>query len=192
MTELENYLSGYFGIPQNELASIAAMFEAISLKKGEYFVKKDQYSQTIGFLRNGFIRFFASDHHGNKEITQWIASGGNFIAEISSFTFKTPSRFNIQALTDCQLYVITNERWNEIVNVVPKWPELEKLFLTKCFVTMENRIFAHLSMTAEERYLELFQTNPELLNQVPLQHLASMLGMSPETFSRVRKKLMIK
>jgi CRP-like cAMP-binding protein len=64
----------------------------------------------------------------------------------------------------------------------------EKRFLAQYFVMMEDRIFSHLSMTAEERYNLFFENNSELFNQIPLQFIASMLGMTPETFSRIRKK----
>ncbi len=76
-------------------------------------------------------------------------------------------------------------------DLVPKWHELEKMFLVRCFTIMEDRIFSHLSMSAEERYQFFFQHNQELFNQVPQQYLASMLGMTPETFSRIRKKQLL-
>jgi hypothetical protein len=65
---------------------------------------------------------------------------------------------------------------------------MEKQFITSCFVAIEDRIFQHLSLSAEERYDELFEQNKELFNHVPLQYIASMLGMTPETFSRIRSK----
>ena len=73
--------------------------------------------------------------------------------------------------------------------LVPKWNEFEKLFIGNYFVMMENRVFDLISKPAEERYQRLFDQNRELFNQVPLQYLASMLGMTPETFNRVRKKM---
>jgi CRP-like cAMP-binding protein len=72
--------------------------------------------------------------------------------------------------------------------VVPKWPEIEKTFIARCFTVLEDRVMTHLSLTAEERYEAFFQYNPELFNTAPSQYLASMLGMTPETFSRIRKK----
>jgi CRP-like cAMP-binding protein len=72
---------------------------------------------------------------------------------------------------------------------IPKWNELEKLFIINCFSTLEDRIFSHLAMSAEERYQFFFANNKELFNQVPLQYIASMLGMTPETFSRIRKRI---
>jgi CRP-like cAMP-binding protein len=68
---------------------------------------------------------------------------------------------------------------------------LEKLFIAKCFAILEDRIFSHLSMTAEERYHFFFGNNKVLFNQVPLQYIASMLGMTPETFSRIRKRQLL-
>jgi len=92
---------------------------------------------------------------------------------------------------DTEIYSITKEDYKKIGHLVPTWSELEKLFLVRCFTILEDRIFSHLSMTAEERYKLFFENNKELFNQVPLQYIASMLGMTPETFSRIRKKQLI-
>ncbi|MGS0527187.1 Crp/Fnr family transcriptional regulator [Zobellia nedashkovskayae] len=105
-----------------------------------------------------------------------------------SFSFKQRARWNIQALTDCELYTINKENYALLNSVVPNWAEMEKQFIAGCFVQLEERVFSHLSLSAEERYNQLFENNKALFNQVPLQYLASMLGMSPETFSRIRNK----
>jgi len=102
--------------------------------------------------------------------------------------FKTTARWNIQALTDCKLYTIKQEAYERIRDHVANWDELEKLFIAKCFLTLEDRVFSQISMSAEERYQMLFEQNPGLFNEVPLQYIASMLGMSAETFSRIRAK----
>ena len=124
----------------------------------------------------------------NKEVTQWISTKGYFITDLSSMTFNTPSRWTIQALTNTELFTIDRKSYHSLHSVIPQWLELEKLFIVKCFSVMEERIFCHLSMTAEERYNQFYEQNRELFNQVPLQYLASMLGMTPETMSRIRKK----
>ena len=126
-----------------------------------------------------------------KEITQWISTKGYFSTDLSSFVFDTVSSLSIQALTDSEVYSITKADYQIIGELVPKWHELEKLFLVRCFVTLEERVFSHLSMTAEERYDYFFENNREIFNQVPLQYIASMLGMTPETFSRIRKKQLL-
>lgn len=128
---------------------------------------------------------------GDKEITKWISTSGYFVVDLSGFVFQQTARWNIQALTDCELYVINQSDYQKIGSEIPGWAVLEKLFIAKCFTVLEDRIITHLSMTAEERYNKLLQFNGELFNQVPLQYLASMLGMTPETLSRLRKKATI-
>ncbi len=186
MTELEKYIQTYFGVSNDELSKISAFFKPVSLKKGAYFLKKGMHADRLGFVQSGIIREFVSIE--DKEITKWISTKGYFVVDLSSFVFKQTARWNIQALTDCELYVIDNSDYLKIGQVIPHWTELEKLFIAKCFTVLEDRIIQHLSMTAEERYLALFSFNKDLFNQVPLQYLASMLGMTPETLSRLRKK----
>ncbi|MEL7148037.1 MAG: cyclic nucleotide-binding protein, partial [Bacteroidota bacterium] len=121
-------------------------------------------------------------------VTQWISSTGYFITDLNSFVFDQRARWNMQALSDCIIYTIKKDSFRELKKHVPTWTEMEKHFISGCFITMEDRVFSHLSLTAEQRYDELFKQNQELFNQVPLQYLASMLGMTPETFSRIRNK----
>lgn len=186
MTELQTYITSYFGVTSENMDKITSLFSETELKKGEYFTKTSQYCQKLSFVRSGFIRVYANVN--DKEVTQWISSKGQFITDLNSLSFKQRARWNIQALTDCQLYTINKENYALLNKIVPNWPEMEKQFITACFIQLEDRVFRHLSLSAEERYDQLFENNKELFNQVPLQYLASMLGMTPETFSRIRNK----
>ncbi len=188
MNELEQYIQSYFGIPASHLASIASLFEQRHLEKGDYLLKSGGYSDSLCFVREGYLRMYALDSNGNKEITQWISTPSSFAADLSSYMFGTPSRWNIQALTECEMYTLTAENYKKIGNLVTTWSELEKLFIAKCFVALENRVFSQLSMSSEDRYDVLYAQSPELFNNVPLQYIASMMGMSPETLSRIRNK----
>ena len=86
------------------------------------------------------------------------------------------------------MYTIDQGDYKNIGRIVPNWHELEKLFIARCFIYIEERIFSLLSLSSEERYKWLFEQQRDLFNQVPLQYLASMLGMTPETLSRIRRK----
>ena len=189
MKDLEIYIQRYFGIPQNDLEKIASLFIPHLLSKGEFYLKQGMYCQTLSFIRSGLLRIYAPKD--GKDVTQWISGKDYFITELSSLVFQTPSKWNIQALSACELYTISKENYQKIGQIVPKWHELEKLFIARCFNTMEERIFALLSQSAEERYETFFLSYPELFNQVPLQYIASLLNMTPETFSRIRKKKLI-
>ena len=187
MTELQHYIQEYFGITSHHLNQISELFYEEEMKKDEFMVEEGSYCQKLSFVRSGFIRIYRT--HEDKEITQWISVEGDFVTELSSLVFNTRSRWNIQMITDCELYSINKSDYQRLGNLVPEWEKLEKLFLAKCFVMLENRVFSFLSMTAEERLLQLIETRKEVLNQVQLTYIASMLGMTPETLSRIRKKL---
>jgi CRP/FNR family transcriptional regulator, anaerobic regulatory protein len=185
--EFEKYLQSYFGIPQNTIGEIVPFFEKRTLKKGDFFLKEGRYSDKLAFVQQGIVREFLIDDKG-QEVTKWISTKGYFLVDIASFLFQQPARWNLQALTDCELLVIDKEDYAKIGHIVSKWHELEKMFIARCFTILEQRIVTHLSLSSEERYDAFFKFNPELFNQVPLQYLASMLGMTPETFSRIRNK----
>lgn len=185
MQILEENIVNYFGeLPKNELRSIASCFKSSLLKKGEYFLEYGKRCNKLSLISSGALRVYRV----NKEIevTQWIATGG-FMTDLSSWIHQTPSRWNMQALTDIQLHTISREDYIKVCKEISNWHKFEKNFIAKCAIYMEERIHNHLSMSAEQRFDFFYESNKELFNRVPLQYIASMLGMTPETLSRIRK-----
>lgn len=187
MSALQHHIQSTFGIRPENLEPVAALFVEEQLEQGAFFLRKDAYCQKLSFITEGFLRVFTEVD--GKEITQWVSGPDYFMTELASLQFGTPSRWSIEALTDCQLQTIYLDNYLKLGEIVPEWTQLEKLFIAKCFVTLENRVFSFLSMSAEERYLAMWDHNRVLFQQVPQHYIASMLGMTPETFSRIRKKL---
>lgn len=187
MTELEHYITSYFGIPNHALQEIQSRFKETKLIKDEFLVQEGQPVKQLSFIKTGALRVFKNED--KKEVTQWISSPGEFITDLSSLIFDTPSRWHIQALSECHFYTITISDYRSINEILTEWVQLEKLFIAKCFLSLEDRIYSFLSMTAEERYLAFIDNKGILLNEVPHHYLASMLGMTPETLSRIRRKI---
>lgn len=188
MTELEHSIQSYFGeLQPGDMETIVSLFKPETIKKGDYFLQSGKQCEKLSFVQSGYLRVFVETE--KKEITQWISTQGYFITDLSAFLFEQPARWAIQALTDTEIVTIDKKDYLELDRMVPRWQTLEKFFIARCFTILEDRIFTHLSMTAEERYHFFFERNKELFNQVPLQYIASMLGMTPETFSRIRNKL---
>ncbi len=187
MQELHQYISSYFPVPSRDLEIIASQFRPLVLKKDAFFLKEDQYCDRMAFVRSGLLRVYRNVD--GREVTQWISTQGYFITDLASFVFHTPGRWNIQALADCELFCIDRNAYEALGANVPKWAELDKRFIARCFVLMEERIFSHLHLSAEARYQRLLEQSPELFNLVPLQYLASMMGMTPETLSRIRARM---
>jgi CRP-like cAMP-binding protein len=183
---LEQSIQAYFEADVKEIEIISNVFKPTVLPKGRTITKKGQICKQLAFVKQGLLRIYATK--GDKEITQWICTPGTFATELSGLLFNQPSRWTIEAMTDCELYVLNENDYKSLPNIIEHWTILEKLFIGKCFTMLEDRVFSFLSMSAEERYLMLLSNHKELIKEVPQQYLASMLGMTPETFSRLRKK----
>jgi len=187
MDSFVSYLKTQFSVSPSTLEKIKTCFKTEVLKKGDFFVKQGRLANKLGFIDSGLIRIYAESEE--KEVTQWISTPGYFITELASFVFEKPARLHLQAIEDTVLFTIDKQTHRELCTSHADWNELDKKFIAKCFVMLEDRIFSHLYMTAEDRFKLLMETQPELFNRVPLQYLASMLGMTPETLSRLRKKI---
>lgn len=176
-----------FDVGSREADHIASYFIEEDLVKGDFFMEIDQRCNKMSFIQSGFLRVYA--YHEGKEVTQWIAAAGYFMTDLASFLFDMPARWQIQALSDVKLFTLNKSDYKAFEKNLSEWNMLEKRFMSKCFIMLESRVFDFISLSAEERYLKYFEQNKSIFNQIPLQYLASMLGMTPETFSRIRAKL---
>lgn len=185
--DFNQLIQEHFGLlSANELSLLRGYFREETLERNAFFTKSDKICDRLSLVTSGILRVYALSD--GKEITQWISTENFLITDVSGFFFDQPNRWNIQAFTDTTLLTISKSNYRKLCAAFPKWNEIEKQFIVKCFAMIEDRIFSHLSMTAEERYQQYFRQHSALFNQVPLQYIASVLGMTPETFSRIRKK----
>lgn len=187
LKDFNEHIQEYFGkLTDQELSMIGAYFQEEKLQKNDFFTESDKVCDKLSIVKSGILRVYAwSD---GKEITQWISTEDYLITEVMGFFFDQPNRWTIQAFSDTVLMTITKTNYQKLCQEFPNWNALEKRLLVKCFAMMEDRIFSHLSMSAEERYNLYFEQHKALFNQVPLQYIASVLGMTAETFSRIRRR----
>lgn len=165
--------------------NILSVFEPKRVSKGEFFLKSGKNCRQMAFIESGYMRMY--DIVDGKEITFWIGSNGKFITSLSSFIFETNNIWNIQAITDCKLYVINRENHFKLSQNQPKWLEFDNKLLAHSFALLEKSMFSQLHTTAKQRFHNLLSEEPELFLNVPLQYIASMLGITPESLSRLRK-----
>ena len=123
MTDLENYIHASFNVDSNFTSRLAQLFEQESLLKSEYYCKVDRPCSKLSFLKSGYIRVFK--YLEGKDVTQWVVSEGEMITDLSGLIFHTPARWNMQALTDCELYTISQKKYDSIKDVIPNWDTVE-------------------------------------------------------------------
>jgi CRP-like cAMP-binding protein len=167
------------------MEALVSLFHPQTLEKGDYFLRAGRIGDKLSFLREGLIRVFAP--HEEKEVTQWIWYRGTLVTDLQGLVNDEPSKYSLQALSRCELYTIDKQDYLGLHRRIERWPALERRLITRCVGFMETRIFSLLSMSGEERYAYLQERNPDLFDTVPLKYLASMMGMTPESLSRIRK-----
>jgi CRP-like cAMP-binding protein len=180
-------IQAYFGeLSEEELDIVQSYFYEEKLQKNDYFTCSEKICNRLSIVKSGIFRIYTLSD--GKEVTQWLSKEDQLITEIMGFFYQQPNRWTIQAITDVSLLTIRKENYLKLCENFPKWNTIEKQFIVKCFAMLEDRVFSHISMTAEERYDLYYQKNKDLFNFVPLQYIASVLGMSAETLSRIRKR----
>jgi CRP-like cAMP-binding protein len=187
MEELRKCISNQINIDSKSLEQIVSNFELKKIKRGEFLLKSGAICQEMGFIQSGYLRMY--DFADGKEITFWIGSNGKFITSLSSFIFQSENYWNIQAITDSVVFTISRQRHFELCKQEPKWLEFDNLLLAHSFMLLEKSMFSQLHTTAQQRFENLLNEEPKLFQNVPLQYIASMLGITPESLSRLRKNL---
>jgi CRP-like cAMP-binding protein len=187
MIELPSILSSELSMSQVDVSMICDKFIHRSVKKNEVLLEAGKKCYEMYFVKSGFLRVYSLSR--GMETTLWIAGSGAFITSLSSFIFEKPNNWYIQTVTDCEMEVIKRQDHFELLRTCPKWMEFDIILLSKSFAMLEERMFHHLYTTTTERVQKLQLSNPDLFKFIPLQHIASLLGMTPETLSRIRKKL---
>ena len=183
---LFSFLKNELSFPENLIPEIMNFYKKEKLQKNDFLVKKGHYCNKMCLIEDGYFRFFSLSE--KKTITHWIFDKNQLVTDVSSFFLQQPAKWNIQALTDTTVYSLTYPDYQKLRKQIPEWDNYEKLFLIKLMSALENRVYALLSMSSEERYQYLFKSDSNMFNELPLQYLASMLGMTPETLSRIRSK----
>lgn len=167
--------------------SIAADFEDCVFAKNEYFVRAGKVSNDYLFLTDGVMRAFTLDPNGN-EVTTGFYARNRVVFEVSSFFMRRVSDENIQALTDCRGFILTFDKLNQLFHSVPEFREFGRAMLAREFAAFKQRTLALINKSAEERYTDLINSNREVFQYAQLKHIASYLGITDTSLSRIRRE----
>lgn len=182
---LKNLLQSLAPFSDEELYSASNYFTNEVLKKDDYFSKAGRISDRIAFVSTGLLRSFYTIKE--KETTTFFQMPGALAAALPSFLQMKPALENIQALEQSELIVINRKDLFKLYDQDWKWQQVGRVLIEHYYVRMEERLIIFQSQPAQNRYEYFLKEYPELIKSVPLYYIASFLGMSPETLSRIRK-----
>jgi len=165
---------------------LMAAFDRKHLRKRQYFLREGDVCKYIGFITRGSSRMFTVDEKGHEHIIRFGLESW-WISDHESLVNLTPSPYFIEMLEDAELLTISLPNALELRNKSRCFDLTVKILDQFQAIAMQKRIHAAIGMTAEERYYELSLTYPQFLERFPLNMIASYLGLSPETLSRIRK-----
>lgn len=188
MESLINHLLQFGHLNQNQIDLVKSKVCHIELAKKKYFSEAGKIARQIAFVEEGVMRICYYNNKG-EEITYYFIDENNFIVDLESFVHKTPSVIYIQAVTDCKLLVFSAKDYEELSSIIIEWDSIFNKIITKSLLDKVNRINPMLSENAKTRYLNFLKNYPGLSNRIPLSLIASYLGITQFSLSRIRKNL---
>ena len=165
---------------------IIAKLKPKKLRKRQYFLQEGDVCKYMGFIVKGATRMFAVDDRGHEHILHFGLEDW-WVGDYESFYLLTPSKYFVEALEDVDMILVTNEQLQELSCTIPAIAGMLESLNRGATIANNKRMHAAISFTAEERYEDLIRTYPHFFQRFPQNMIASYLGISPETLSRIRK-----
>lgn len=172
---------------QTKVGQIVEKFEPMEIERNSYLLKAGAVCNAYHFIEKGIMRSYTNNLEGD-DVTTAFYSENSFASDLLSFFNRSPSREYIQAITDCETWYITYDDMQESFHTMPEFRELGRLKLVNSYSVLKERMLSMLQQTAEQRYSDLINSNPEIFQHVPLKYIASYLGITDTSLSRIRKE----
>ena len=158
------------------------------LRKKQYLLQEGDVCKYIAFVEKGALKSYVIDEAGTERITQFALEGWT-ISDLYSFLTGEPATYTIDAIEDAELILISKAAHEELLQTVPKYETYIRLQITGAYIALQRRLTSIISLPIEERYKNLIATYPTIVQRVPQHMIASYMGLTPETLSRVRGRV---
>ena len=187
MDQLFRHLKSFYHLGEESRTALSQCFTKLVLPKNEYLITQGRVCRHLYFLEQGCLRgYYNLD---DKEITHWFGFEDDYVTSFHSFITEQPAVENIQLMEGCVLWAITKERLTTLFNEYHDIERLVRIAYEKYYIRLEERFVNAQFRTATERYQQLMEESPHILDRVPLGYIAAYLGISQETLSRIRSKM---
>lgn len=187
MKELATFILRFGNLNQQQLDFILNKAIELTLNEDEYFSEAGKIPRQVGFLFEGVVRGYYINKNG-EEITRCFISENNFVADYINFEDNAMSSEYLQAVTDSKLLIFSKKDWDNFSNEISGWEKIKYKIIQRCFF-QKSRKGPVASEDATTRYLEFLDNYPTLINRISLSHVASYLGVTPQSLSRIRRNI---
>jgi CRP-like cAMP-binding protein len=187
------YIDSYITSPisDEEFELVQQAWVPKKLRKKQYLVQEGDVCKYMAFICKGALRFYSVDDKGVEHIIRFGIENW-WITDRESFLTGQPSVYNVDAVEDSEMLVVIKPALDELNRRSASFAELSRILEQRTFIAAQKRIHASISQSAEERYNDLQKINPSFIQRFPQNMIASYLGISPETLSRIRKQALSK
>lgn len=175
-------------ITDEEFEYAKTLFLPKKLRKKRFLLQDGDSCIYTTFVEKGLLRSFTIDDKGNEHILQFSMQGW-WTADLYSFLTGEPSEYNIEALEDAELLLISKPSWDLLLKEVPAFERYFRILIQNNLIATQRRLMGNMTTTAEERYTKLLQDFPDISQRVPQHMIASYIGVTRETLSRLRSQL---
>lgn len=175
------------GFKDADLDAVAGVFVLQSFDKNDLFVMEGKTSKYIGLVDTGMFQYYVIKDGG--EVTSYVSLAGTWVASVMSFISEKPSLENIRAITTSSILAISKTNLKQLVQTIPAFKDFYISLLEQSICGIDESRHDLIVLTAEQRYEKLLTREPHLLQQISLQHLSSMLGITSRHLSRIRRNI---
>lgn len=163
-------------------------FRPKRMLKRQFLLQEGDVCRELAFVEKGALYSYTVDSKGNQHVIRFAFEGW-WMANLQSFFTGEPTTLNIEVLDDSELLMLDRKNHEKLLDEIPAYERYHRIIVQNAYISLQQRAENALGLTAEEKYSRLVQQNPEFMNRVPLNLVASYLGVSPETLSRVRGQI---
>ena len=183
-----DHINGKVPLTQEEWELIQNYLTLKKLRKRQYLLQEGDVCKSVAFVEKGALRLYNVTENGTEHIVQF-ALEGQFLTDLYSFFVNEPTIYNIDAIEDSELVLITRSASDELRKLSPKYQEFIFQETSEAYIQLQRRMTSVISLNLEERYQELTTNYPNIIQRLPQHMIASYMGLTPETLSRVRKRI---
>lgn len=173
---------------KEDLAVIKKQLTPKKLRKKQYLLQEGDVCKFVAFVEKGVLRSYTIAEKGTEHILQFALEGW-LISDLYSFLTAEPANYTIDAIEDCELVLISKNAHEELLKTLPKYETWIRLQITGAYIALQRRLTSIISLSLEERYESFTSIYPHIVQRVPQHMIASYMGLTPETLSRVRRKI---